>query len=215
LKPKIDSLSLWTFFVRSDSKNEYENFIGFIKNLRKFYRQEIDLNGTVGVSFNSDFSENIENTRIGTNFEIDKGVFPIEADFSASFQTIFQENLVQQRVSDIDVSIDYHPFKKSPVFETYAYANRYADSFLGFDQRFEVGSGFIFNWYTGKFTDKGKDNEELLDKIDFDQKKKTEYNEALIPDEIISVFDLKDEDVDNLAKAQDGGLQFWVEYFTS
>lgn len=194
LKPKTDTLQQWTLFARTDSKQEYNEFVNFIKHLRDFYRMEIDLNGSVGVSFNSDFNDTKEITNIGTAFAIDKGVFPIEADFSANFQTIFQENLVQQRISNLDLSIDYHPFKNSTVLENYSYANRYADSFLGINQRFEVGGGMIVNGYVFGLNAEGSKHKENLGKIDH------------VPAEIIKIYNLKGDDVKNLISAQSNFL---------
>ncbi len=53
-------------------------------------------------------------------------------------------------------------------FETFAFINRFGNSFLGIDQRYESGGGFIFNHFSaGNLTKKGSSNKNSIDKLPY------------------------------------------------
>lgn len=135
--------------------------IGETQRLLTFYNsyleKEYQRNGKAGFSFNG--NENNLNSlyKIGVNGKIDKGSYPYELDFTINTQTTIQDGVFQENISDIDVSFDFHPLALHPNYsksdlwlETYTFAKRFKNNFLGIEQRYEVGAGVIFNCYSGR-----------------------------------------------------------------
>lgn len=137
--------------------------------LNTFLNQELKLNGRGSFNFGGNESDLNNLFRIGVGASIDKGLYPFELDFSTGIQTIVQNGVFQENLSDIDISVDFHPIipkidaKNDGLWlENYVFVKRFNDAFLGIEQRYEVGGGFTFNFFNSNLTKSGKDNETAL-----------------------------------------------------
>ena len=149
---------------------EMQQLLDFFK---QYLSEEHQLNGQAGFSFNGNENDISNLYKIGVNGSIDKGAYPYEIDFTLNVQTTIQDGVFQENLSDIDVSYDFHPYVPKVGsaddglwFENYVFIKRFNNNFLGIEQRYEAGAGFIFNLFTKKkLTEKGRNNLKSLEKI--------------------------------------------------
>ncbi|MEZ4951382.1 MAG: hypothetical protein R2879_19110 [Saprospiraceae bacterium] len=141
--------------------------------LKEYMDGEHDLHGKAGFSFNGNESDLSSLFKIGANASMSKGAYPYEFDFSINVQTTIQDGAFQENLSDIDVSFDFHPYipdasaeKDGLWLENFVFLKRFNNNFLGIEQRYETGMGFIFNFYSHKkLTASGTSNASALAKI--------------------------------------------------
>lgn len=160
-----------------------ENFLNYqrdslevveIQSLLEFYNsyliEEHKLNGKAGFSFDGNENDVTNLYRFGVSGKIDKGAYPSELDFSVNVQTTVQNGEFQENISDIDVSLDFHPLRPSVDseqdglwLENYVFIKRFSNNFLGIDQRYDSGAGFVFNLFSkNKLTPTGISNKSQL-----------------------------------------------------
>ncbi|MCB0663295.1 MAG: hypothetical protein KDC24_11180, partial [Saprospiraceae bacterium] len=117
----------------------------------------------------------------GVNANMSKGAYPYEFDFAINVQTTIQNGQFQENLSDIDVSFDFHPIvpdinkemertdgkrRDGLWLESFAFVKRFNNSFLGIEQRYETGVGFIFNFFSkNKLTRTGIANRKAMEEI--------------------------------------------------
>jgi hypothetical protein len=141
--------------------------------LKEYMDGEHDLHGKAGFVFSGNESDISSLFKIGANANMSKGAYPYEFDFSINVQTTIQDGAFQENLSDIDVSFDFHPYipdasseKDGLWLENFVFLKRFNNNFLGIEQRYETGMGFIFNFYSkNKLTASGSANESALAKI--------------------------------------------------
>lgn len=148
-----------------------------INDLLQFYHKyltdEHRLNGKAGFSFSGNENDINNLFRMGVNGSIDKGAYPYDVDFDLNILTTIQNGVFQENLSDIDVSFDFHPYipkvdsKDDGLWlENYVFIKRFNNNFLGIQQRYEAGAGFIFNFYSKKnLTKRGQSNIAQLAKM--------------------------------------------------
>lgn len=180
--------------------------------LNEFMDNEHRLNGKGSFSFSGNETTSGNLYKVGAGVNIDQGVYPYELDFSTNVQTLLKDGILQENVSDIDISFDFHPHtpsadariakynakidalhKEQPVdqigqenkqyllekylkkieqseplnglwLENYIVGKRYSDGFLGIDERYELGGGFIFSFFSKALTQKGNRNRDELNR---------------------------------------------------
>ena len=134
-----------------------------IKSINEFWRlfkvirdAEIDLdqmNGTANFGFSGNTSEEQEIYRINGGIRLSKGSFPQDFEFSTLLSIQVNNGQLLENLSNLRISYDRFLNLKNPfLMEGYAFINRRSDQFLGVDQRYEVGGGFIMAyWYKKLF----------------------------------------------------------------
>lgn len=134
---------------------------------RKFEQRETRLNGRAAFGFTGNASDLNQIFKIHAGVSIDKGLYPLELDLKSNYQTVIKNGVFEENVSDIDISMDYHPRVGNGLFlETFVFLKRFNNTYLGIDQRFEAGTGVIFNLYsTENLTPTGAKNRNNLSKL--------------------------------------------------
>lgn len=180
--------------------------------LYDFMNDEHRLNGKGSFSFGGNETKNKNIYKIGAGISIDQGLYPYELDFSAHIQTLLNNGVFEENVSDIDISFDFHPYvpiaesriqayeskiselqsmknqsemeKENNEYlinkylnkiekaydvnglwlENYVVAKRFSDGYLGIDEKYEIGAGFIFSLFSKALTRKGMDNREEINR---------------------------------------------------
>ena len=148
-----------------------------IQQLLEFFHdylnEEHRLNGKAGFEFAGNQNDLTDLLRFGVNGGIDKGAYPYEVDFNLQVQTTIQNGQFQENLSDIDISFDFHPIVPKVDtngdglwLENYVFIKRFNNNFLGIEQRYETGAGFVFNLFSkNKLTEKGQDNLRQLNNV--------------------------------------------------
>ncbi len=146
-----------------------------MNHVKKFLETEHKLNGTGQFQFAGNESNSNDLLKLNVGLTIDYGIYPYEFDFSSKTNAVLTNGEFQENVSDIDVSFDLHPFHLPDTsisddhaglgFENYVFLKRLNDDFLGINQRYEIGTGFIYNIYTGGLTETGEKHKKDLDKV--------------------------------------------------
>lgn len=138
-----------------------------LKFYRSFNEEETKLNGKSTFGFSGNESELNNIFKINAGVQIDKGIYPYELDLKSNFQTLINNGEFQENVSDIDISLDYHPkVGNGLVLETYVFLSRFNNTYLGIEQRYEAGTGFVINFFTTRhLTSTGQSNKRNLDKL--------------------------------------------------
>jgi len=111
----------------------------------KFLKERKDdlypVNFGVDVSFNGHKAgeNNLYKLNIGANFVSYQ--YPGEFCFRAATALQFRNNMVQEDVTTLLVKYDYY---FEPWFEMYGFVERFSDSFLSIQHRYEIGGGVKF-----------------------------------------------------------------------
>jgi len=134
--------------------------------LNAFTSNEEALNGGVEFGFSGDETELQNLLQINAGVNIDYGNYPYQLDFSTSIQTVINNGIFQENVSNIDISFDYsHVNAGNGLWlENYILLRRFSDNYLGINQRYETGLGFIFNYRSKGLTPDGTKIENELNR---------------------------------------------------
>jgi len=152
--------------LSEEDKAEVEEFWKLIRFLRKEERKENGMQGSGMFGFYGTQTEFTDIFTVNGGTKFSKEYYPVDLDFSVYFETIFRANQFQESVSNIDISFDYsHPnIGDGLVLESFVFLNRSNNAFLGIDQRYEIGGGFIFNKWIDSYSEPGVVAFEQLDR---------------------------------------------------
>lgn len=76
--------------------------------------------------------------KLNTGISLSRGVFPSELTVVSRFLLTVRDNVLQEEVTSLAITYDYHTSNK---FEYFAFAERFTDSFLSIQNRYEIGFG--------------------------------------------------------------------------
>ncbi len=174
------------FFQQLDSNTNnaksYQKALAYVKMLNH-QEKEIDKLGlNISFGLNGNDNRNTSSFVFNTKAKITKEFYPYNLDVSASISTQFFNGVLQENISNYHASLDffiknedrfehtgknYLLLKNNLTTEGYVYADRYANQFLNIDQRYEVGAGLIFNFYSGSLTKEKRDKQGELYSFDY------------------------------------------------
>lgn len=122
------------------------------------------LSGRASIGFAGDEAGDRELYRVHAGVQLSRGKYPAEVDVSSSVGVTFDGDRFRENVSLVRINVDYHP---RLWLENFVFLDRFSDSFLGIDQRYETGAGTIFNHWGG-LTAAGRGRRETLEQVAFD-----------------------------------------------
>lgn len=127
-----------------------------LDNLQKLVGAELKprFSGTVGMVGN-EAGENVS-AKIDVKITSDIGEYPLQFDLAVGISTILDKDGLKESISDVDVSLDYHPLDDLWL-EVFGAAAGASNTFLGIDRRYTAGSGVILNWYFPWMLDPGEE----------------------------------------------------------
>lgn len=167
-------IGLDTINTTVGEKTVIEDFWKSIKFLDKYERDQTKFKGDVSFGLNGDNADNQDQLKLNSGIKITRGIYPGELEFSSNLGVVINNKKFNEDVSNIYLAYDYHPkVWDSLAMENFAFLSRVTDGFLGVQQRYEVGVGTIFAFWSKKLTKKGKVEESSLKIIDYD---KTKFN---------------------------------------
>ncbi|GAB1857298.1 hypothetical protein MHTCC0001_21340 [Flavobacteriaceae bacterium MHTCC 0001] len=129
-----------------DSFLKYLNFVQGIEQERK------QVYGSIAFGLNGNEVENKNLYNINTGVSIRYDNYPLEIEAAANILTQIADGKFDENLSVLNISMDYN-IGKSTIHEGYAFINRSKIKFLGIDQRYEIGGGYICNVFTSTVED--------------------------------------------------------------
>lgn len=108
---------------------------GLLENKKKELSQ-LDLSLAAG--FNGDQAGDQNLFKLSLDANLAKSVYPSALRFRAGTSVLYRNNVLQEDVTILVMNFD-HYFK--PWLETYAFVERFSDTYLSLKQRYEVGGG--------------------------------------------------------------------------
>ncbi|QBA64793.1 hypothetical protein [Muriicola soli] len=86
---------------------------------------------------------------INTGISLSNGVYPFKFELNSGILAQIQNGSFSETVSNVSISFDYNFSDKNLSKQSYVFLNGTNNSYLGIDQRYEIGGGFILNYYSG------------------------------------------------------------------
>lgn len=86
---------------------------------------------------------------INTGISLSNGVFPFKFELNSGILAQIRNGSFSETVSNVSISFDYNFSDKDLSKQSYVFINGTNNSYLGIDQRYEIGGGFILNYYSG------------------------------------------------------------------
>jgi hypothetical protein len=121
-----------------DWETRFKKALEFLDAKEKALNQ-LNLSIAAGFSGNSAGDKNLYKLDFETN--INKGVCPHSFEFMAGSSAQIQDNVFSENVTTMLISYDYHLL---PWLETYGFIERFSNSYLSIQHRYEVGAGIKF-----------------------------------------------------------------------
>ena len=170
---KLKSTELSDATMSADQENVKEKkafYLRFRKglaSLRNYIKnEESQFSGNVSFGFNSQESKRDNFFVIGTGVDLSKDTYPFKFDLNYGIQAQIQNGALDETVSNLSISFDYNISEESLLTQSYVFLNRSNNSYVGIDQRYELGGGFLLNFYSGSkangLLDKGNDEMKLM-----------------------------------------------------
>jgi hypothetical protein len=108
---------------------------GLLENKKKELSQ-LDLSLAAGL--NGDQAGGQSLYKLNLDASLSKSIYPSDLRFKAGTSVLYRNNVLQEDVTILVMNFDYY-FK--PWLETYAFVERFSDTYLSLKERYEVGGG--------------------------------------------------------------------------
>ena len=86
---------------------------------------------------------------INTGIALSNGTYPFKFELNSGILAQIQNGRFNETVSNVSISFDYNFSERDLSKQSYVFINGTNNSYLGIDQRYEIGGGFILNYYSG------------------------------------------------------------------
>lgn len=140
-----------------------------MKYLDSYERLQNKFKGNTVFGFDADQADRVDQYKLNTSVSFTRGVFPSEIKVKADYGIILNNSKFIENISNAFIGYDYHPDRINPLgIEHYAFINRFTNQYLGVEQRYEFGVGSIFCFWSNKLTEKGKNENDSIQIINFE-----------------------------------------------
>ncbi len=99
--------------------------------------------------------------KLNTGIGLSRGVFPSEVSVVARLFLQVRDGQLQEDVTSLQLTYDYHA---SHTVQYFAFAERFTDSFMSIQQRYEIGFGARMGWQFGQVGN-WRDTESAFDAV--------------------------------------------------
>jgi hypothetical protein len=163
-----------------------------LTRLRQYIEDEDNqFSGNVSFGFNSQESKRDNFFVISTGIDLSKDTYPFKFDLSSGIQAQIQNGDLDETVSNLSISFDYNISEESLITQSYVFLNGSNNSYLGIDQRYELGGGFLLNYYSGSkangLIEKGNDEMKLMNGGISDPEKNEKENHRIFSEGVDSL----------------------------
>ena len=146
---------------RPEQCSTADSMWGLLQAMQKEERYQQRLKGELTFNFSSNEAKDTDDDQkraknvIGAGLRMDGGTYPGNISFRAGVGLALDEArgkpILTENISQLHAAYDYYAYE--PV-EWFAFVDRFANSFLEIDQRYEIGGGIVFEHGIG-LTSKG------------------------------------------------------------
>ncbi|MDH3285787.1 MAG: DUF481 domain-containing protein, partial [Acidobacteriota bacterium] len=116
------------------------DFAAWLKAERK---KEDELTSKITLNSVSNDTDSADNARLWVDAAVKQGSYQGQLRFALGAQVEFKNETVEENVTNLVVNYD-HYFR--PWFEIYGFAERFSNSYMGIDQRWEGGGGILLEY---------------------------------------------------------------------
>lgn len=128
-----------------------------IKYLKEQEQKEKKFNGITQFGFAGDKTGATSLYKINGGIAVSRGYYPDKFEFATDMGLVINNGVFSENVSNVFITFDHSlPTGDSLFLENYMVMTRFSDEFLGIDQRYELGGGFIVALWSKKLTATGK-----------------------------------------------------------
>jgi hypothetical protein len=94
-------------------------------------------------SYNRDDAGVQTKSTLASSIAFKKGEYPRQFRFNINTRVLYQEGNLEENVTSYLLNYDYY---MRPKFEVYGFVERFTDTYLSIDHRFEIGFGIKREW---------------------------------------------------------------------
>lgn len=115
--------------------------------LREEEQRQQALKAEISFGLSGDEAGNRSLFKLNTGIGLSRGVFPSEVSVVARLFLQVRDGQLQEDVTSLQLTYDYHA---SHTVQYFAFAERFTDSFMSIQQRYEIGFGARMGWQFGQ-----------------------------------------------------------------
>lgn len=143
----VDSLEK-VFPDKEKEKYSYQDWMDKFKLAGKFLKEieleRRDLKLALAVGFNGNRAGEDNNFhKLDVAANIRRGGYPNQLRFIAETSVLYEDNALREDVRTMLVNYDYHVL---PSLETYGFVERFSNSYMSIQQRYEIGVGLKYGF---------------------------------------------------------------------
>lgn len=120
-----------------------------LSGLQLAIENEQQFSGSITFGLNSQEVKRNNFFVINTGIDLSAGTYPFKFELSSGVLAQIENGTFSESVSALSISFDYNYSEKNLSKQSYVFLNGTNNSYLGIDQRYELGGGFILNYYSG------------------------------------------------------------------
>ncbi len=136
--------------------NQVDSLMKVVSFLKKYHNENKN-SGQITFGLDANSSKMASLSRVQTGIKYKFGYFPYNIDVIAQLQTDYRKGELEESISNVDISYDFNLKKRNDgktsqrdlVYESFVYLNRSSNSYIGLESKYEIGGGFIFNFWSG------------------------------------------------------------------
>jgi hypothetical protein len=176
-------------------ESPFHNYILITDTINDLNKKLNGIKPVIGFGFSGNSSESNDLYRLNSNISLDYGCYPSELNIMLKTETLLI-NGITDKISDLFISYDnHHKIGDKRFLESFVFVSRYSDVYLGIDEKYELGVGTLFNYWTLKnLTKEGKTNELIINRL-------SNYNPDDITLKKLWIKDTYSDKVENLKHA--------------
>ncbi|MCJ8290879.1 MAG: hypothetical protein HRT58_13925 [Crocinitomicaceae bacterium] len=125
------------------------DFFQTFMDLRKEHFHARKMTGGLFFGFNGNSTSKQELFKLNTGVNFKRGNYPYQITFKSQLNIQIQNGKLQENLSNLHIAYNrFVNYSKEPLlFEWYVFMNRSSNQFMGVNQRYETGAGYVLTFW--------------------------------------------------------------------
>lgn len=137
-----------------------------LKYLKEQEQKEKRFNGNARFGFAGDKTDAASLYKLNAGITVSRGYYPDKFEFANDVGLVLSNGTFRENVSNMLITYDHSLMKGDSLFlEDYMVMSRFSDEFLGIEQRYELGGGFIIAFWSKKMSANGRNQYQQLTQL--------------------------------------------------